>query len=65
MRVFVSTDDIAPASDRWYAADRELDLDVPIGSGPTPLAAIADLLWRLDVEDIEPADCEIVWSDTP
>jgi hypothetical protein len=34
---------------------------VPVGSGPTPLAAIADLLWRLDA-DIEPTDCDVVWT---
>ena len=46
MRVILSTDDIAPPSDRWYATDRDLDLGMPIGHGATPLAAIADLLWR-------------------
>jgi hypothetical protein len=63
MRVILSTDDIAPPSDRWYATDRDLDLGVPVGSGPTPLAAIADLLWAMDIEDIEPTDCDIVWMD--
>jgi hypothetical protein len=60
MRVIVSVNDIAPASDRWYATDRDLDLGIPIGHGATPLAAIADLLWAMNVEDIEPADCDIV-----
>lgn len=59
--VFVARDDIAPKSDRWYATDRELDLGVPTGHGATPLGAIDDLLWRLNVEDIEPTACDIVW----
>jgi hypothetical protein len=63
MRVIVSSCDIAPPSDRWYATDRELDLGIPIGHGATPLAAIADLLWAMDIEDIEPADCDIAWSE--
>jgi hypothetical protein len=63
MRVIVSSCDVAPPSDRWLATDRDYDLGVPVGHGPTPLAAIADLLWRLDIEDIEPTDCDIVWSD--
>ena len=62
MRVIVARCDIAPASDRWYATDRDYDLDVPVGSGATPLKAIEDLLWRLDVEDVAPEQCDIVWE---
>lgn len=62
MRVIISRCDIAPASDRWYATDRNYDFDVPVGSGATPLRAIEDLLWRLDVEDVEPGQCDIVWQ---
>ncbi len=63
MRVIVSRCDIAPRSDRWMAVDRDYDLGVPVGHGATPLAAVADLLWCLDIEDIEPGDCDIVWSE--
>jgi hypothetical protein len=63
MRVILSTNDIAPPSDRWYATDRDLDLGIPIGHGATPLAAIADLLWAMNIEDIEPTDCDIAWMD--
>jgi hypothetical protein len=62
MRVIVSVCDIAPRSDRWIATQRDYDLDTPVGHGPTPLAAVADLLWCLDIEDIEPTDCDIAWE---
>lgn len=63
MRVIVSVCDVAPRSDRWLATDRDYDLGVPVGHGATPLAAIADLLWAMDIEDIAPEDCAIVWND--
>lgn len=63
MRVIVAARDIAPCSDRWLATDRDYDLGVPVGHGATPLAAIADLLWAMDIEDVAPEDCDIVWSD--
>lgn len=62
MRVILSQCDIAPSSDRWLATDRDYDLGVPVGHGATPLAAVADLLWFIGVEDIEAEDCDIVWS---
>jgi hypothetical protein len=51
---------ICPADYRWrdhqfQAWEGDLDLDVPIGSGPTPEAALDDLLWHLDLEQL-PAD---------
>jgi hypothetical protein len=61
MRVIVDRCDVAPRSYRWQAMEQDYDLGVPVGSGPTPLAAIADLLWRLDIEDIAPEQCDIVW----
>ena len=62
MRVIVSSCGIAPASDRWIATDRDYDLGVPVGHGATPLTAIADLLWRLDIEDVAASDCDITWE---
>jgi hypothetical protein len=62
MRVILARCEIAPASDRWYATDRDLDLDVPVGSGATPLQAIENLLWRLHEEEITPEQCDIVWT---
>lgn len=47
MQVHIYRDDIAPRDYRWCATDREYDLDVPVGSGATPLKAIEDLLWHL------------------
>lgn len=63
MRVLVSHDYIAPKAWRWQAMAQEYDLGVPVGSGATPLQAIEDLLWRIDVDDIEPEQCSIVWMD--
>jgi len=55
--------DVAPASDRWQATEDGFDLGVPIGSAATPLKAIADLLWAMNIEDIEPSDCLIHWEN--
>lgn len=63
MKVLVSRCDVAPASDRWQAMLREYDLGEPVGSGATPLEAIADLLWRLDADDTDPATVDIVWVE--
>ena len=62
MQVHVWRDDIAPSAWRWCAAAQEYDLDVPVGSGTTPLKAIEDLLWLIDVENVEPEQCSIVWG---
>lgn len=63
MKVYVSQDFIAPASYRWAAmAVQDYDEGIPVGTGATPLEAIEDLLWHLDIEDIEPRDCTIVWE---
>jgi hypothetical protein len=61
MRVIVHRCDEAPASDRWDATENGYDLGIPIGHGDTPLAAIEDLLWAMNIEDIEPEDCTIDW----
>lgn len=64
MKVYLSQDDIAPRAWRWHAMDvPDFDLGVKVGSGATPLEAIEDLLWHLDIEDINPRDCEIVWRN--
>lgn len=63
MRVFIRRCDIAPASDRWQATAQEYDLDVPVGCGPTPLKAIEDLFWHLDIEDVDPASTPIIWEN--
>jgi hypothetical protein len=62
MRVIVSRCDIAPRSDRWLATDRDYDLGVPVGHGATPLAAVADLLWAMNIDWLSPSDVEIVWG---
>lgn len=62
MQVHVWRDDIAPREWRWNASAQEYDLDVPVGSGATPLKAIEDLFWLIDVEEVDPAQCSIVWE---
>ena len=62
MRVHLYRDEIAPREWRWHATNQEYDLDVPVGSGATPLKAITDLCWHLDL-DIEPAQCSIIWEN--
>jgi hypothetical protein len=37
----------APTGSRWHATVGDFDLDVTVGSGPTPEAAIEDLLDQL------------------
>lgn len=44
----VQLDMHAPPSDRWYAHFGDLDYDSVTGHGPTPLAAIADLLDQVE-----------------
>lgn len=63
MQVHVWRCDVAPREYRWNATAQEYDLDVPVGSGATPLEAIEDLLWHLDVEDVEPEQCSIIWEN--
>ena len=63
MQVHVWRCDIAPSSDRWQTSAQEYDLDVPVGSGATPLEAIADLFQVIDVKDIEPEQCTIIWEN--
>jgi hypothetical protein len=62
MQVYIWRCDVAPREWRWQAARQEYDLDVPVGSGATPLKAIEDLLWLIDVENVEPEQCSIVWE---
>lgn len=62
MRVLVSHDYIAPKSDRWQAMLRDFDLGEPVGSGATPLQAIEDLFWHLDL-DMDPTSVDIIWTD--
>lgn len=62
MKVYVARDMIAPPEWRWFATAQEYDLGVPVGTGATPLEAIGDLLWQMDIENIEPRACTIVWE---
>jgi hypothetical protein len=59
MQVHIWRCDVAPREWRWNACAQEYDLDVPVGSGATPLKAIEDLLWLIDVENVEPEQCSI------
>lgn len=62
MRIFIGYQDYAPDGQHYYATLHGLDLDVAIGQGATPLEAVADLFWDADIEDIDPASCELVWE---
>lgn len=64
MRVLLTQCDIAPRSDRWIATETNYGgPESALGSGHTPLAAVSDLLWALNIEDIEPQDCDILWNE--
>jgi hypothetical protein len=58
MRIIVTIDDIAPKSDRFVAMEAEAmenyEPEYPAGRAATPLEAVADLLWRLDLPDETP-----------
>jgi hypothetical protein len=63
MHVHIWRDDIAPRESRWCVTAQEYDLGVPVGSGATPLRAIEDLLWRLDIENVGPEQYTIIWEN--
>jgi hypothetical protein len=58
MRIIVTIDDIAPRSDRFVAMRQEdlenYEPEYHAGRAATPLEAVADLLWRLDLDDDTP-----------
>jgi hypothetical protein len=58
MRITVQPADYRYRDHQFQAWEGDLDLDVPIGSGATPEAAIEDLLWRLNLEEM-PADAVV------
>lgn len=63
LRIIMGWQDYAPDGEHYYATLYGLDLDVDIGSGKTPLEAVADLLWRVDgLEDVDPESCDLVWE---
>ena len=43
-RIHIDRDEIAPASDRFYAWRGDMDLDIKIGRGPSEITALRDLL---------------------
>jgi len=60
MRIIVTTSDVAPASNRYYATTADYGgPPEPVGSGATPLEAVSDLLWHLDLEDDTPFCMEV------
>lgn len=62
MRIIMGWTDYAPDGQHYYATAHGLDLDVDIGRGATALEAVADLLWAMDIEDINPESCQLVWE---
>lgn len=59
MHVRIWSDDDAPTAWRWCAANHEYDLGVQVGRGASPSEAIADLLWAINDETTDPAQCEL------
>jgi len=63
MRIIVTIDDIAPKSDRYQAMEahdfENYEPEYPCGTGASPLEAVADLLWRLDLDDDMPYCLEV------
>lgn len=51
--IIVTEDIYAPPAYRYFATEGDYDLDCICGQGRTPLAAIVDLLDRLDCGDYE------------
>jgi hypothetical protein len=58
MRITVTPAEYRYRDHQWQAWKGDMDLDVPISSGPTPEAALDDLLWHLDLEEL-PADAVV------
>ena len=63
MRIIVTTSDIAPARYRYRAMTahhyENYEAEYPVGTGATPLEAVSDLLWALDLEDDTPYCMEV------
>jgi hypothetical protein len=63
VRIIVTIDDIAPKSDRYVAMRAEdflnYEPEYHAGRGALPLEAVADLLWRLDLDDDAPYCLEV------
>jgi hypothetical protein len=58
LRIIVIIDDIAPKCDRFVAMEavdfENYEPEYHAGRAATPLEAVADLLWRLDLPDETP-----------
>jgi hypothetical protein len=54
MRITVQPAEYRYRDHQFQAWAGDLDLDVAIGSGPTPEAAIADLCWHHDWDELPP-----------
>jgi hypothetical protein len=59
MRITIARAEYRYGDHQWQAIEGDYDLGAPIGSGPTPEAALDDLLWHLDLEQL-PADAVVV-----
>jgi hypothetical protein len=58
VRIIVTIDDVAPRSDRYVAMTAEAmenyEPEYPMGRAATPLEAVADLLWKCDLDEDTP-----------
>lgn len=59
MRIIVRPAEYRYREHQWTACVGDYDLDDPVGSGATPLEAVADLLWKCDLEDETPYCMEV------
>jgi hypothetical protein len=55
MKIRIEPADYRYRDHQWMAIEGDYDLGKPIGSGRTPLEALDDLLWHLDLDAL-PAD---------
>ena len=59
MKIVVRPAEYRYREHQWTATVGEYDLDDPIGSGATPLEAVNDLLWHMNLEDDTPYCMEV------
>jgi hypothetical protein len=59
MRILVQPASYRYREHQWTATVGDYDLGVPVGSGATPLEAVSELLWKMDLEDDTPYCMEV------
>jgi len=63
LAIVVRIDDVAPRSDRYFAMTKHhwenYEPAYPCGRGSSPLAAVEDLFWAMDLDPETPCALEI------